>query len=239
MKAINYFVFSALVLLAWSCGSESNTNESKSYTLIDSHRVIEDSAYYEIDLEFPVFVGNEGENSLDELNSAISEFLDTAAIYYWGIPPDSVRAEIEKSEASGTYVLNNKYTVLDTSAHRISIMMETYSYALGAHGFTALHTYNFDVEHNKMLNIGDIIDLSNEKNIVTLNALLAANFDNPEDCFTRSPSADADFQLFGLRPENLVFYYEAYELGAYSCGMAKVSIPISSLIEAGLWKEKG
>lgn len=238
MKAINYFIFSALVLLAWSCDSESNTNENKSYTLIDSHRMIEDSAYYEIDLEFPVFVGKDDKNSLDELNSAIGELLDTAAIYYWGIPPDSVKAEIESTEASGTYVLNNKYTVLDTSAHRISIMMETYSYALGAHGFTALHTYTFDVEHSKMLTIGDILDLSDEENIASLNALLVENFENPEDCFTLPPSADANFQLFGLTPENLVFYYEAYELGAYSCGMAKVSVPISSLIEAGLWKEK-
>ncbi len=238
MKTMNYFIFLVLMLLVWSCGSESGTNENKSYTVIDSHRMVEDSGYYNIDFEFPVFVGNDGENPLDKLNSAISGLLDTAAIYYWGIPLDSVRATIEDSEASGSYVLNNKYTVLDTSAHRISIMMETYSYALGAHGFTALHTYNFDVEHNKMLAIDDILDLSGEENIATLNALLADNFENPEDCFTRPPTADADFQLFGLSLEYLVFYYEAYELGAYSCGIARVNVPIQRLIAAGLWKGK-
>jgi hypothetical protein len=116
--------------------------------------------------------------------------------------------------------------------------METYSYALGAHGFTALHTYNYDLERNRLLVISDILNLSTPDNITTLNNLLARNFENPNDCFTQAPTADAQFQLFGIRPEHLVFYYEAYELGAYSCGIASINVPIEQLLEAGLWKEK-
>jgi len=162
--------------------------------------------------------------------------LDTAAAYYWGVEMDSVKYFIDEAGSSAQYALSNKYRILDTTGNVISILMETYSYALGAHGFTALHTYNFDIEQNRFLSINDLLDFSKPDNILQLNKILKDHFENPEGCFNDTPTADGNFELFGIEPENLVFFYEAYELGAYYCGIARVSVPIEELKKAGLWK---
>jgi hypothetical protein len=116
--------------------------------------------------------------------------------------------------------------------------MDTYSYALGAHGFTAIHTYNFDVKTGRFIRFKDVLNLNDSTNIRKLANLLKENFENPEDCFNDEPTADGTFKLFAFEPENMIFYYEAYELGAYYCGMASVKVPVADLREAGLLKKE-
>jgi hypothetical protein len=228
----------SITVIFTSCGSDDK--HSLKYRILESSSVIEDTAYYSIKLEYPVFiVEDEDLQSLDTLNNTIEQFLDTAAAYYWGTDPDSVKFIIDETETAGKYVLDNKSEILDTTNQLISLKMETYSYALGAHGFIAIHTWNFDIETGKFLRLDDLLDLSDSTKVTALNNLLLQNFENPEDCFNENPVADGSFELFGLEPEYMVFYYEAYELGAYYCGMATVRIPYEALKEAGLWKEYG
>jgi len=240
MKVRNFLFFLVIIFLAFSCINNNDSNSGKNYRVIESNSVIEDSAYYTINFEYPYFVadGNE-DHGLDKLNETVQSFMDTAARYYWGVGIDSVKVLIDEIGSTGKYELNNKYQLLDTTPDVISILMETYSYALGAHGFTALHTYNFDIKENKLIVIGDVLDLSKPENTDKLNQLLAKNFDNPEDCFNTDPTADANFELFGFEKGNLVFYYEAYALGPYYCGSAKVVVSIDELKAAGMWKWGG
>lgn len=237
MKAKRILFFSLLIFGIFSCINQHENKNLKAYRIIENNHTVEDSLYYTIKLEYPVFIAEDNENKgPDLLNQRIETLLDTAARYYWGIDIDSARLLIDESGTSGKFELYNSYQILDTTPDLISIFMETYSYALGAHGFTALHTFNFDLKQNKFLKLEDVLDVSSDQNISKLNELLAANFQNPDDCFNDIPSAGKDFELFGIEQEHLAFYYEAYSLGAYYCGMAKVSVPIDAFKNAGLWK---
>jgi hypothetical protein len=195
-----------------------------------------DSLYYQIDVYQPRFVADAGADlPIADLNFAIQQFLDTATTYFWGTDTAGVRQIMNETNASGHFVLTNSYFIKDTTDHFISLMMETYSYALGAHGFTAITTFNYDLKQGRFLELSDFVDLTTPENMEEMEICLVSYLDDPEECFSMLPDVEANFKRFAVSPENLIFYYEAYELGAYSCGAAEISVPIEELKTAGLW----
>lgn len=237
MKNRTVSLFIALLIMA-SCQQDETDRSGLGYDVIDQHQLVEDTAYYSIDMHYPQFTSSleEKMEALEILNGSVSAFLDTALTYYWGTNTRGVIQIMEETEAAGKYQLINKYEILDTTENLISIKFETYSFALGAHGFTGIHTFNFSLPKAGFLQISDVLDFSTKANTDTLNALLARNFTNPDDCFDNTPTADSSFQRFGLLPDTMVFYYEPYELGAYYCGSAEIKIPVIELKKAEIWK---
>lgn len=235
-KTLALLVLSGFLTWAmFSCKTDTAKSESLGYRIIESSKAIEDTASYSIKMEYPVFISNDDSNkNVEILNREIEGFLDSAARYYWGVAPDSTKQILDETGAAGRFTLDNKYTILDTTHRFISLKMETYSFALGAHGFTAIHTYNFDIKTGKFIQFSEVLNLKDSSNIMQLNSLLKKYFVNPDDCFNEEPTANSNFTLFGIEPEYVVFYYEAYELGAYYCGMAAVKVPIDELRAAGL-----
>lgn len=230
-----------VALTLFSCNTfKSNDNQNPGYKIIDQYSTTEDPDFYKIELSFPFFTSDDEiqREKLEILNEEITAFLDTAAQYYWGTAPKEVRTIKGETEAEGLFELKNTYEILDTIPGFISLKMETYSYALGAHGFTAIHTYNYAIDEEKLLKITDLIDLSAPENEQLLNQILQKNFENPGDCFDEQPTADKKFRLFALMGEEVHFFYEAYELGAYYCGIGQVTVPVEELKTAGLWKWK-
>ncbi len=237
MNKFHLLLFSFIaMLMVVSCGRSSKKDEGLAYSIVYSQKVDIDSLYYQIDIEFPVFVSDDTAIfSFEILNDAMSAFLDTAAYYYWGVDREGAKNSIDETETHGVFMFYNRYHVTDSTNSIVSVVFESYSYALGAHGFTAITTYNYDIVSRQWLDLTDIVDISTEENLAALNDLLIEYFENPYGCFTKEPTADSDFKRFGTEPGFLVFHYEAYELGAYSCGEAVVKIPVDALREAGIW----
>jgi len=143
---------------------------------------------------------------------------------------------IQETEASGKYELFNRYNILDTTNNLICLKFETYSFALGAHGFTAINTWNFDLGTGQFLKLADVVDISDETKLMQFNQMLVTSFVNPEDCFNEEPKIDNANNKFAITPDFLVVYFEAYELGPYYCGSAEILVSINDLKKAGLWK---
>lgn len=229
-------IITLAILLVMSCGRKKEKDDSISFRIVNMEKSIVDSMYYQIDIQYPQFVADDTATySFKTLNQAMTTFLDTAHFYYWGASFDDIRHIIDETETHGVFMFHNRYHINDSTPENISLIFESYSFALGAHGFTAITTFNFDLVENRMLALTDFVDLSSEEHVALLNQLLLDNFENPQGCFIDIPTADAHFQRFGVTPDALVFYYEAYELGAYSCGSAMVLVPVDDLKEAGLW----
>lgn len=228
-----------VLILSFSCRYfRKNPSDGKLiYKFMHRELMYGDSVYYKIDLKRPVFILNDSlDHSLNELNHAMESFLDTAAVYFWGTDTTGAVEIVKETGTSGFYLLLNNYRIMDTTNITISVVFETYSYALGAHGFTAITTFNFDLRNKKLLEIGDIIDFSKHENQVVLNQLLAKFLVDEQNCFDTEPEADKNFSRFALDPDNVVFFYEAYELGAYACGSAEIKIPKAELTAAGIFK---
>jgi hypothetical protein len=237
MKRNTYLLLTAIAILI-ACHRSPSEKYKPGYTMVEQSKIISDTAYYSIDLQYPSFAAtNKAANSaLETLNKRLETFLDTATRYYWGTDTNGAREVIDETGTQGKFELMNRYEVLRKDEDFISIKFETYSYALGAHGFTGINTFNFDVKTGEFLRITDFINLRITENQDILNTLLQKYFDNPKQCFDKEPSTGMGFEKFGVTHENLIFYYEAYELGAYYCGTATIKIPITALKEAGIWK---
>jgi len=240
MKTRTFILLLVLVAVISCTTSTEDTDqtESKNYQIVEQSKLIEDTLYYTVDYQYPFFKSENEEISvkINKLNKRIKIFLDHAEQTYWGTDTDGAVEIVKESESSGKYELMNRYEILDTTDLLISLKFETYSYALGAHGFTAIITYNFDINAGKILTLTDIVDLSEKSNLKQFNKILADSFENPYDCFTEKPKVEDNYEKFALSPEHLIIYFEAYELGAYACGSAEIKIPIEKLIDNGLWK---
>lgn len=238
-KASIFTLVFTFLILSFSCRYfwTRPSDGTLAYKIIHSESTYGDSVYYKIDLKKPIFVHNDSlDASLKELNHAMESFLDTATFYFWGTDTTGAIEIVKETGTSGFYLLINNYRILDSTNKIISVVFETYSYALGAHGFTAITTFNFDIRSKKMLEVSDIIDFSKPENQEILNKLLAKFLVDGQDCFDVEPFADKNFSRFALDPEHVVFFYEAYELGAYACGSAEVKIPKAELTVAGIYK---
>ena len=229
----------AVVIALWACNRNKTDEKPIEYSIIEQKTMTGDSAYYSIKLIYPVFKSDQpaDDSLLQPLNDRIESFLDTAARYYWGMNAKDVAGFIDSVQASGKFELQNNYEILLSTSDTISLKLETYSYALGAHGFTAFHTYNYDIRQKHFITLDEVLDLSSDEKIKMINELLAHYFENPEDCFTEVPTIDVAEQLWGIRPEYLVFFYEAYDLGAYVCGSAEIKIPFSELRKQNLLRK--
>lgn len=236
-KSILLFVLLPLII-SFSCNRRKKQDAPTTlpYKIVHQEKKVLDSLYFQLDIQNPLFVANNSnEVDLHDLNNAIQQFLDSAMVYFWGTDTAGARKMIDETGASGYFMLLNNYEIKDTSAKVISLKFETYSYALGAHGFTAFTTFNFDVPERKFIQLTDLIDVSEPEKMLAMDSLLIKYLDDPEDCFTTEPFADENFNRFTISSEYLSFFFEAYELGAYSCGSAEIRIPIAELKSADLW----
>lgn len=237
----NYLLLSitvVLLLTTFSCRFLKKKTEISGLPYTTIHQEVKkvDSLYYKIEIQYPVFESKDTSAlNLGELNTAISSFLDKAMVYFWSTDTLGAKKMIQETGASGYFILMNKYQVMDSTTSRISVMFETYSYALGAHGFTAITTFNYDLVNGKMLGLSDLIDFSDPGKQKELESFLDKHLENPDSCFYMKPTIDPDFKRFAVAPDHLLFYYEAYELGPYSCGTATIKIPIEELKASGLF----
>ncbi len=235
-----FFQFFLDLTFLVSCSTSTSPKQEQllNYQVVENARLIEDTLAYKIDYQFPWFESEKEELSsqLSKLNDKIKYFLDVAQHTFWGVDAEGAIKIVQESESSGKYELMNRYEILDTTNCLISLKFETYSFALGAHGFTALNTYNLDLETGRLLKLVDIVDISDANNLMQFNQLLVASFVNTEDCFTEDPKIDIKYDLFAISPDFLVIYFEAYELGPYYCGAAEILVSIDELKEVGLWK---
>lgn len=109
----------------------------------------------------------------------------------------------------------------------ISVRFKTYSFQGGAHGMTMFKAYNFDMEKGRLLENEEIIDYSKAD---AINKALKAHFDNPEGCFSTEPTLDL-VNCINITEDSVCFTFEHYVLGAYACGYAEITVPISEIAE--------
>lgn len=234
-KSAAYFFL--ITLLFTGCNLWKDKKTTLPYHVLESKTTVEDTTIFKVLKNYPEFIADKKKlkPSFDILNQAIVTFVDTLEHYYWGTNIQGAKQIKNETGTAGVFELLNKYTILDTTNQFISIRFETYSYALGAHGFTGLNTFNFDLKTAKFIQFSEVIDFSKPENIDALNTLLQKHFVNPDTCFNTQPTIVPDFKRFGISREFLFCYFEAYELGAYYCGSATVKIPVDELKTSGLW----
>ena len=222
MKLI-YFLILISFLGILSC-SNNNKNEIAADEILE--KTIE-SKYYLITYNSVIFKKNEEPISI--INDSIDKFIKLEIKTFINSIDDDIKGLIDNNETSGKYELNIITDHYITTYGYISTIIELNHYTLGAHGNSVFKSINYDIINNKFVNLSELGHLDEKDKLEQFNILLNKYFINKDSCFTDKPKIDENFNIFTIQEDSIAVYFAPYELGAYACGSAEITIPINEL----------
>lgn len=180
---------------------------------------------WEIQIKQPVFSSTEAEveKSCVKFNDEIGGLVNGIQAAFM----EQAKEAIASLDSAGMkqvapYQLYIQDTVTLADDNYISVRVLSYEMLGGAHGMTNFYGLNYDVKNQKFLDKKDILNLSKATEI---NALLKANLQDPDKCFTfEAPTVD-NLTAINITQHTIEFTYAQYILGPYSCGPATISVP--------------
>ena len=217
-----------LLILISSLGILSCSNNNKNEIAADEilEKTIE-SKYYLITYNSVIFKKNE--EPINIINDSIDKFIKLEIKTFINSIDDDIKGLIDNNETSGKYELNIITDHYITTYGFISTIIELNHYTLGAHGNSIYKSINYDIINNKFVNLSELSHLTDRNKLEQFNILLNKYFINNDSCFTDKPKIDENFNIFTIQEDSIALYFAPYELGAYACGSAEITIPINEL----------
>lgn len=123
----------------------------------------------------------------------------------------------------------------------VSIKFERYWHYIGAvHGYSSVRTFNYNPETERIIQLKDLFidgtDYLSQISEYVIKDLSEQYGKEGYDIKTLDDSIregaapkEDNFDNFGLSKENLIIYFDDYEVGPYSLGLREVSIPYLEL----------
>lgn len=185
-------------------------------------------SYIEVDLNIPILNGLKDKNIQDKINKNISNYICNLK----NGTEESAKADMENNTLVMPYTVETNYDVHYTSSSFLSLTITYYEYTGGAHGISCKIPYNLN------LNTGENIILKNlfkpnTNYIYLINKEIRLQIDKKNSVLGAIPitefksiSTDQPFYIDG---NNLVIYFQPYEIGPYVLGIQEFKIPLSKL----------
>ncbi|MDR0941372.1 MAG: DUF3298 and DUF4163 domain-containing protein [Bacteroidales bacterium] len=148
---------------------------------------------------------------------------DSSALVHLFFEIDSLPTE---SEMPLPYQKTRTGKVLFANANYVSYAINGYDYSGGAHGYTSVYYYEFDVKTGKRLTESDIFKGDYEK---TLTQIFLKKLET-EDCFKElyidrvRPNGN-----FFINEKGITYFFNSYEIASYACGNFELFIPFEEL----------
>ena len=131
----------------------------------------------------------------------------------------------------------SNYIVNLNNAKLISIYNDYYEYLGGAHGNTIRTSYTVDKQNVRLLILQDLFSKnSNYKDIINKEIVRQINLE-PDIYFNSGKDFKGikDNQDYYLNGENLIIYYQLYEIAPYVAGIREFKIPLKMFGENYLY----
>ncbi|WP_052356875.1 DUF3298 domain-containing protein [[Clostridium] dakarense] len=194
---------------------------------VDTQTITKNNKYINSVINIPIIMtsNKDIDYSINEkIRNDIMKFYDLsqkeAEDYFKGIPDEQNK-----------FVANADFEVKKNSDDMLSIMVKYYKYSGGAHGYSEDITYNIDIKNGKILMLSDLFkEKSNYKKVI----------DNEirkqiEDLAKKDPETKGVYQFEGIKDnqkfyiqdDNLVIYFDLYEIAPYAAGMPEYPININ------------
>ena len=196
---------------------------------IDTQTITKNNKYINSVINIPIIITENKElskNINDEITASIMKFFNDsqqqAKDYYEGLP------EIENK-----FVANVDFDIKKNSDDILSIIIKYYKYAGGAHGENENVAYNIDIKNGKFISLKDLFkeeidykSIINEEIRSQIEDLIKSNEENKGVYEFKSIS---DNQKFYIQDDNLVIYFDLYEIAPYAAGIPEFMININKI----------
>jgi len=213
---------------------------SAGYSRLIDNRIFESSKQdnFIISACYPQFQPAVSESLNDSLNKYIYEDTVLENIQAFKDEIASYGKEQAGSQGEGPawqYMLTIEYEVISYTDKVISLLFNISPYLGGAHGMTYLKTFNFDLENNTLLELGDIFNpgsdylayISGYCRQDLEKQMLAMQTEPDKDWINEGtgPAVLQNYSRFLLGPEGLIIRFEAYQVAPGAAGDFSVLIP--------------
>ena len=179
--------------------------------------------YKDFDIRYPQVINIPNTKSINEeicslINSKINELNLLIDEYY----KDDVIT------ITPYQIYSNYYTTKQKEI--LSFYIDIYQFTGGAHGITTRHAYNIDIATGDLKKLDDIIDLSKNKTKIDNEIIKQINKES-KYYFTDENGFKGidDNTKFSLEGDDIVIYYDIYEIAPYASGIVEFRIPIDSI----------
>ncbi|MCK9445398.1 DUF333 domain-containing protein [bacterium] len=197
---------------------------TKPYIFLEEQK--ESGSNYAIETRYP-FVG-----AIDngQVNVEISNFIES-------VKSSFKEAVVNLEDWGGDNTLRIYYQTHELNNDFVSIRFEISEYTGGAHPMTYSKSFNYDLKQNKIINLSDILDSSknylNSISEKSIQYLLKINIEKgvTDEDWTKEGAGpkEENFQTFTFDKNNIVFYFDPYQVAAYVAGRQEVTFPFSSI----------
>ena len=167
------------------------------------------------------------------INGRIQTELDAlsfsaATTYYW-----QALGEYRYCRKNGIPFLTREATMqheITLNSGLLSMYRDEYLYLGGAHGITVRHSDTFDLRTGKLLPLRTLLNDDDCKDRVLERILEQADRDMEKEAMYHDdyrPLITKAFneESFYLTPEDIVFYFQEYDIAAYAAGIIEFSFP--------------
>lgn len=184
----------------------------------------------EIDINYPKLTDKKNEN----INKEISLWTDN-----WIKETQDVLDDYKKSGyiCNNRFELNSRYYITKDSNNLLSFYIDYYQFSGGAHGSTTRKAYVIDKKLNKKLSIKELFKIGYDYKTVIDKEIRNQINKNKEKYFVDATTYKGinDDAKFYIKGENLVIYYNQYEIAPYASGIPEFNIPINDFKENFLY----
>jgi len=196
---------------------------------VDTQTITKNNKYINSIINIPIIMLDNNDiskNINDEITNSIMKFfndMQSQAKEYNDSLPD-----IETK-----FVANVNFDIKKNSDNILSILVNYYKYAGGAHGYYEDIAYNIDTSTGKFLKLKDLFKEDTDyKNVINeeirrqIEELIKLDEQNKGIYEFKSISEN---QKFYIQDDNLVIYFDLYEIAPYAAGIPKFIINIDKI----------
>jgi hypothetical protein len=190
--------------------------------------------------QYPQFrAGKIPEGAVNKLNSAIEDLVRRAssdALEDCFAGNDYLEHHRHEDALARTRRSDHiKYEVIRADARYVSLKFERYHYEEGgAHGLTVIFTFNYDIARRRVMRLGDLFSPGTQYlydlSAACIGSLLGQLGEGDVSRIVEGAMPqEKNLGVFTISGEELVIYFQYYQVAPYSAGPPRVAIPFERL----------
>ncbi len=236
MKTLQFFILALIFAVSFSACKNGkhcqNIDCNDGYYAFSEGNRNDNWDIAEIHMNYPVF-NDTSIAAIQELNTAIRTFVDTAGILYFRANIDSTFDYKQKMGANEIFELKGTSEIKMNVQPFISVLISSFHITIGKAPDMSFRAFNYDVERSVLLNFEDIFNMNK---LEMINNLIKEELKANAQCDELLKPIDRDYKRAVFVNEGVMFYFTPEEIGGKDCSnIAYILISYDKLNRIKAW----
>ncbi|WP_373599295.1 DUF3298 and DUF4163 domain-containing protein [Paraclostridium bifermentans] len=234
MFVINKFrkiIFISFIMIFISTFLVCASSKDNSCLVITDKKIQSESEFLKVNIKYPVLSLKEtckNDVASDNIEKINKDIASTINDFKNNVEVASKEYEKNKDNTGMKYQYEAfaDYNYIYNKDNIVSIPITMYEFTGGAHGFTTLKSFNYDIKNGVEIKLGDLF--SEDCNYTEIiNGYIAKEISKDKSIYFTGEEGFkgiSDNQNFYIEEDGVVVYFGLYEIAPYSSGIPKFKI---------------